>query len=166
MAQRWPMGSLVKVEAVYPTPFWRSAGLSGQALTAPGLLTGTFDNSPPDGNPGVLIAFVSGQQARLWTLRKPAERRSAVLASFAAAFGPDALKPTEYFEFDWSSEVDSRGGPVAYTGPGVLLDFGATFRTSLGPVHWAGTETSTFWTGYMEGAVRAGERAAREILRQ
>jgi len=31
-------------------------------------------------------------------------------------------------------------------------------------LHWAGTETSTVWTGYMEGAVRSGERAAQEIL--
>jgi monoamine oxidase len=31
-------------------------------------------------------------------------------------------------------------------------------------VHWAGTETSTFWQGYMDGAVRSGERAADEAL--
>ena len=31
-------------------------------------------------------------------------------------------------------------------------------------IHWAGTETSTFWNGYMDGAVRSGERAAKEVL--
>jgi len=30
-------------------------------------------------------------------------------------------------------------------------------------VHWAGTETSTYWYGYMDGAVRSGERAATEV---
>jgi monoamine oxidase len=37
-------------------------------------------------------------------------------------------------------------------------------RAPIGPVHFAGTETSDYWQGYMDGAVRAGERAAREIL--
>ncbi len=31
-------------------------------------------------------------------------------------------------------------------------------------VHWAGTETADFWTGYMDGAIRSGERAAAEVL--
>ena len=29
---------------------------------------------------------------------------------------------------------------------------------------FAGTETAVLWTGYMDGAVEAGERAARESL--
>ena len=33
-----------------------------------------------------------------------------------------------------------------------------------GRIHWAGTETSTYWNGYMDGAVRSGERAAEEVL--
>jgi monoamine oxidase len=31
-------------------------------------------------------------------------------------------------------------------------------------IHWAGTETATVWTGYMDGAVQAGKRAASEAL--
>lgn len=34
----------------------------------------------------------------------------------------------------------------------------------MGRIYFAGTETATHWSGYMEGAVEAGERAAREIL--
>ncbi|MDZ4714794.1 MAG: FAD-dependent oxidoreductase [Cytophagales bacterium] len=33
-----------------------------------------------------------------------------------------------------------------------------------GSIHGAGTEASTVWYGYIEGAVRSGERAAVEIL--
>ena len=88
-----------------------------------------------------------------------------MLANFAAILSSDdALSPTEYFEFDWPSEEWSRGGPVGYAGPGVLLDYLATLRAPVGPIHWAGTETATFWNGYMEGAVQAGERAATEVL--
>jgi monoamine oxidase len=163
--QRYPMGSLIKVEAIYERPFWRDAGLSGLSSMAPGPVRSTFDNSPQRGHVGILIGFVGGARARGWNRLPADERRAAVLGGFAAAFGNDALGPTEYFEFDWPSEQWSRGGPVGYAGPGVLLDFGSTIRESVGPIHWAGTEASTFWNGYMEGAVRSGERAAREVLR-
>jgi monoamine oxidase len=162
--QRYPMGSLIKVEAVYSRPFWRDAGLTGVSTLAPGPIRSTFDNSPQSGHSGILIGFVGGSSARGWTRLAAADRRAAALASFASAFGNDALSPTEYFEFNWPSEQWSRGGPVGYASPGVLLDFGSTIREPVGPIHWAGTEASTFWSGYMEGAVRSGERAAREVI--
>jgi monoamine oxidase len=37
-------------------------------------------------------------------------------------------------------------------------------REAVGRVHWAGTETAIEWMGYMDGAVRSGERAARDVL--
>lgn len=33
----------------------------------------------------------------------------------------------------------------------------------MGRLYFAGTETATEWSGYMEGAVQAGERATREV---
>ena len=36
-------------------------------------------------------------------------------------------------------------------------------RKPVGNIFFAGTETATQWSGYMEGAVQAGERAAREV---
>jgi monoamine oxidase len=162
--QRYPMGSLAKVEAVYDQPFWRSAQLSGQSVLGPGPVRSTFDNTPPSGNPGILIGFVGGSISRLWSLQSAAERRAAVLADFAEVVGKEALDPIEYFEFYWPGEEWSRGGPVGYAGPGVLHDYATTLRAPDGPIHWAGTETATFWNGYMEGAVQAGERAAQEIL--
>jgi monoamine oxidase len=162
--QRYPMGSLAKVEAVYDQPFWRSAKLSGQSVLGPGPVRSTFDNTPLTGHPGILIGFVGGSISRLWSLQSAAERRSAVLSDFAEVAGKEALDPIEYFEFNWPGEEWSRGGPVGYAGPGVLHDYATTLRAPEGPIHWAGTETATFWNGYMEGAVQAGERAAQEIL--
>ena len=48
--------------------------------------------------------------------------------------------------------------------PGLLLSYGPWIRQPAGRIHWAGTETSTYWMGYMDGAVRSGERAAQEVL--
>ena len=47
---------------------------------------------------------------------------------------------------------------------GALLAYGPWLRQPVGRIHWAGTETSDYWNGYMDGAVRSGERAAREAL--
>ena len=164
LLQRYPMGSLMKIEAVYNTPFWRKKGLSGVSSAWPGPVRSTFDNTPPAGHPGVIIGFVGGSRARHWSFRPEAERRAEVLANFAAILGQEALNPSQYFVFDWPGEEWSRGGPVGYAGPGVLHDYATTLRAPVGPIHWAGTETATFWNGYMEGAVQSGERAANEVL--
>lgn len=34
----------------------------------------------------------------------------------------------------------------------------------MGKVHFAGTETASEWSGYMDGAITAGERAAQEAV--
>jgi monoamine oxidase len=162
--QRFPMGSLMKIEAVYEEPFWRAEGLSGISLMTDGPIRSTFDNTPPSGSPGVFFGFVGGAASRDWPHRTPEERRAQVLENFAMVIGERALQPLDYFEVDWPAEEWSRGGPVAYVPTGVLLDYGSTIREPVGPIHWAGTETATFWNGYMEGAVRSGERAAREVL--
>lgn len=162
--QRFPMGSLMKVEAVYEEPFWRAEGLSGVSMVPDGVVHLTFDNTPPGGTPGIFFGFLSGSVARGWSLRDPDERREAVLRNFAEIIGERALSPVDYFEVDWPGNAWERGGPVAYLGPGVLLDYGSTIREPVGPIHWAGTETATYWNGYMEGAVQSGERAAAEVV--
>lgn len=164
LTQRLAMGALMKVEAVYPTPFWRDAGLTGQFLTVGGPVGYAFDNSPPDGTPGVLAGFVGGAQNLAWGPRPAADRRAAVLAQYARVFAdPRFAAPADYFEQDWTREQWSRGGPTAVAGPGTLTGYGPALRTPVGRIHWAGTETSDYWPGYMDGAVRSGERAAREV---
>ncbi len=160
------MGQLMKCDAVYETPFWRDAGLNGFGLNDSGATRAVFDNSPPSGDPGVLLAFVGGSTWRRYGVLSKAERRRHVLQGFAQMFGDRALKPIEYTEQDWTRERWTRGGPVPNYAPGTMVDFGSAIRRPFGRVHWAGTETSTYWTGYMDGAVRAGERAALEVLEQ
>lgn len=158
------MGRLMKCDAVYDTPFWREDGLSGFGISDSGPVRVAFDNCPKDGDPGVLLAFVGGDTWRKYGTMARADRRRAVLQGFAAMFGEKALKPIEYTEMNWPHERWTRGGPVAIYGPGTMSTVGSAIRKPFGRVHWAGTETSTYWTGYMDGAVRAGKRAATEVL--
>jgi monoamine oxidase len=164
LMQHMPQGSLMKFEAVYPTPFWRAKGLTGQVVSENGPVKVTFDTSPEGGTPGVMMGFIGGHEARVWERRPAGERRDAVLQQFAHFFGDEALSPTEVVEFNWSAEVWNRGCPVAVLGPGTLIDFGEALRQPVDRIHWAGTETSTYWNGYMDGAVRSGRRAASEAL--
>jgi monoamine oxidase len=157
-------GSLTKAEAVYPTPFWREAGLSGQGVSDSGLARVPYDNSPPDGSVGVFFSFIGGKRHAEWVKLSPADRRARVLDDFVRFTGDErARTPTEYLEKDWTTESWTRGCPVGHFGPGVFARHGAHLRTASGHVHFAGTETSDYWLGYMDGAVRAGERAAREV---
>jgi len=163
LTQRMPMGSVIKCMAVYGEPFWRAAGLSGQATDTAGPAQLTFDNSPPDGSPGVLLAFVEGTHARHLSRRSAAERREEVTDGLARLFGPRAATPEEFLELDWSAEAWTGGCYGAHLAPGVLSDFGPALRARVGRVHWAGTEAATVWAGYMDGAVRSGERVAAEV---
>jgi monoamine oxidase len=156
-------GSLTKVEAVYPTPFWRESGLSGQGVSDSGLARVPYDNSPPDGSVGVFFSFIGGRRHAEWAALSPADRRARVLDDFVRFTGDErARTPDEFLEKDWTTEKWSRGCPVGHFAPGVLAKHGAQLRAAAGRIHFAGTETSDYWLGYMDGAVRAGERAAKE----
>ena len=164
LVQRMPQGSVAKCMAVYERPFWRANGLSGQATSDVGPVRTTFDNSPPDGSPGVMLAFLEGDHARRAGLLDPDERRRQVLDCFVRFFGPEAAEPTGYIERSWAEEEWTRGCYGCSMSTGAWTAFGAALRRPVGPIHWAGSETGTVWSGYMDGAVQSGERAAAEVL--
>jgi monoamine oxidase len=164
LTQRMPMGTVIKVHCIYPTPFWRDGGLTGQASTNTGVMRVTFDNSPQDGGRGVLLGFIEGDEGRIWGQRSPQERRAAVLECLARYFGERAGQPLDYIEQSWAEEEYTRGCYAGYMPPGVWSMYGTALRAPIGRIHWAGTETATIWNGYVEGAVQSGERAAAEIV--
>lgn len=163
LTQRLPMGAVVKIMAVYPEPFWRTEGLSGQAISLPGPIGATFDSSPADSSHGVLLGFLEGAAAREHLRQCTQRRRTRVLDVLARLFGPRAATPGDYLEQDWTSEPFSRGGYSALFPPGAWTQLGPALRRSVGRIHWTGTETSTHWYGYIEGAIRAGEHTARKL---
>ena len=164
LAQRMPMGSVIKCQATYDKPFWRDDGLTGFTISDTGPSRVTWDNSPKSGKVGVLLGFIEGHDAREWARRSLADRRKAMLECFARYFGDKALNARQYVDMVWADERWSRGCYVGYTAPGVLLEYGSALREPFGRVHWAGTETATTSIGYMDGAVQSGERVAKEVL--
>ncbi|MCB9754308.1 MAG: FAD-dependent oxidoreductase [Myxococcales bacterium] len=164
LTQKLAMGSVIKCMARYPQPFWRDAGLSGFAISVERPVNVIFDNSPHGGGCGVLLGFIEGREARALGELAPADRRALVLENFASYFGERARAPLEYEDKDWSQDPWTRGCYGAHFAPGVWTQFGAALRRPCGRVHWAGAETAAVWSGYMDGALRSGERAAQEVL--
>lgn len=165
LAQRMPMGSVIKCVIAYARPFWRDQGLSGEFVGGgEALFSPVFDASPADARHGALVGFIDGPNAVRWSGVDPALRRAAVLDSLAAVFGPDARLPIDYVEQDWVADPWSRGCYVGLPGPGLLSTLGPALRRPLGRLHWAGTETARAWCGYVEGALESGERAADEVI--
>lgn len=162
--QRMPLGAVFKIALIYDEPFWRTAGLSGQSFAPGSPANLTIDSCTDSGRPGILTVITEGPVARAIGRLTAAERRAAVLDSVAQRFGSTALSPAEYLEHDWSAEPYSGGGMISHAPPGVLTEFGHVLRAPCGRIHWAGTETSSVMYGFIDGAVRSGERAAAEVL--
>jgi monoamine oxidase len=160
---RMPMGSCIKYVATYERAFWREGGFSGEAFSDTGPTTTTFDDSSHDGSQPALVTFSDGGAARIWGDRPPEERRQAVLAEFVRFFGPQAAHPTGFLEKNWGDDPWSGGCYAGVMGPGVMTDCGSALRQPCGRIHWAGTETAIEWTGYIDGAIESGQRAANEV---
>ena len=88
-----------------------------------------------------------------------------MLDNFVTYYGEEARQPEVVVRDDWTQEAWTRGCPVGHTRRNVLRRYGPALSKPFRHVHWAGTETAIYWNGYMDGAVRSGERAAKEVLK-
>jgi monoamine oxidase len=164
LGRNMPMGSTIKCVIAYERPFWRTSGLSGEALSDAGPLRAVFDDTSHDGGHAALVGFIVGDAAKKWHGESAEARRDAVVAQLVRLFGADASHPTAYVDQDWMGEEWSRGCYVGVMGPGVWSRWGETLRRPVGRIHFAGTETARQWVGYFDGAIEAGHRAADEVL--
>jgi monoamine oxidase len=155
------MATAVKCIAVYESPFWRDAGLSGLALNLAGPLIEVHDGCTDDARTAALWGFLSADHT--WRDLGVEERREAVFAQLGRLFGRQAADPAQYFERDWSDDPYTNdvavwlGEPLPYGHP--------AFAAPLvgGRLAWAGAETEAEGGGHMEAAVRSGRRAARQV---
>lgn len=164
LAQRMPMGSVIKCHIAYATPFWRARGLSGEAVSDRGPFSPVFDGTPEGAAHGILTGFLEGEAARELTQATPQARQRTVIDTLVRLFGPLAANPVDYVENDWLAEEWSGGCYAGLMAPATLTAFGPIIREPAGLVHFAGTETAVEAVGYVEGALESGERAAAEVL--
>ncbi|WP_445163911.1 flavin monoamine oxidase family protein [Mycobacterium sp. Dal123C01] len=162
--QRMPGGAVIKTSIFYDEPFWRADGLSGQSA-APGTpATLTIDACTDTADPGIMCVITEGTAARELTRLDDAERRAVIVGEVVDRFGDKAKSPVEYHEQNWTVERYSGGGMISHTPTGVLTEYGPALRAPCGRIHWAGTESSAIMCGWVDGAIRSGERAAAEAI--
>jgi monoamine oxidase len=164
LTQRMPMGSIGKAIAIYPEPWWRKLGFNGQVQSDTGVIRATYDNTPASESFGAIMGFIEADEMRALDGVPETEIKRLVIEDLVRFFGPQAANVSQILIQRWDLEEFSRGGPVAYCPPGVLTKYGPFLRNPAARIHFAGTETSPYWTGYMDGAIRSGERAAAEII--
>jgi monoamine oxidase len=147
LTQRMPNSAAMKAFFIYDEPFWRADGLNGQLIS---------DIGP--------ARMSNDEQARTHGHWSEEERRAALTAELVRHFGDKAAHPSHYVDGEWGSRQWTRGCYNANCGPLVWTTYGPALAEPIGPIHWASTDTATEWSAYMEGAVEAGERAAREVI--
>jgi monoamine oxidase len=164
LAQNMPMGAVLKTITIYENPFWLKAGYSGQTISDLGPVCATYDHSEEDIKFYAIIGFVNGKHAIKWRQSALEERKKAVFEEYAMLWkSKEALTPKEYIEMDWTTEEFSRGCYFAHMTPGSMTEFGRELNTPFDRVHWACTECATNNSGYMDGAIQSGKRAAENI---
>ena len=162
--QHLSLGLVIKVHAVYPTPFWREQGLSGTCFGATALVPEIYDNTNHEDPRGTLVAFVSDEKADAMFELSEQDRRAAILTGIADFLGPQALDPVVYYESDWASEEWTRGAYAASFDLGGLSRYGRDQATPVGRVHWAGSDIATAGYQHVDGALRSGRAAAEAIM--
>ena len=164
MHQHLSMGFVIKVHAVYETPFWREKGLSGTAFSPYELSHEAYDNSNHGEERGTLVGFVSDLNADGVFELSADERKQRILTSLSHYYGPEALDPVVYYESDWGSEEWTRGAYAASFDLGGLSRYGKHLREAVGPIHFACSDLAGAGYQHVDGAIRMGRLVAAQIV--
>ena len=158
------MAGQAKLVAVYDTPFWQRAGLSGSAQSRVGPMGEIHDASDPAGSPALFGFFGIDADQRRALGREVVE--AAAIAQLARLFGERAKRPVAVFLQDWAAEPfvateQDRAFPGHHPAYGPAGDLGEAWCERL---TLAGTEVADVGGGFLEGALVAAEAAAAWCL--
>jgi putrescine oxidase len=164
MHQHQSLGLVIKVHAVYSSPFWREDGLSGTAFGAGAIVQEVYDNTNHEDPRGTLVGFVSDEKADAMFELSAEDRRRAILESIASFLGEKALEPEVYYESDWGSEEWTRGAYAASYDLGGLHRYGKDQLKPVGPIYWSSSDLAAEGYQHVDGAVRMGQISAARIV--
>ncbi|WP_433672950.1 flavin monoamine oxidase family protein [Nocardia sp. CA-136227] len=166
MYQHMSFGFVVKVHAVYETPFWRAKGLSGTGFSDTDMVSEVYDNTNHGMDNGAMVGFIAHEQADAYFAMGPAERKRAALDCLVRYLGPEAAEPVVFYESDWGSEEWTRGAYGVSFDLGGMTRYGHDHRDPIGPMHFACSDLAGHGFQHVDGAVRMGKAAAAAIVAQ
>ncbi|MGO4383715.1 flavin monoamine oxidase family protein [Specibacter sp. RAF43] len=164
MHQHQSLGFVIKVHAVYDTPFWRADGLSGTGFSASSLVQEVYDNTNHGDARGTLVGFVSDEKADYAFSLSPEQRKKEITTALAEFLGDGAAEPAVYYESDWGAEEWTRGAYAASYDLGGLHRYGPDQLTPVGPIHWSSSDLAAEGYQHVDGAVRMGQDTAATLI--
>ncbi len=121
----------------------------------------SYTQLDPRGEPAPFVTAYAGTTDAVQALADPKSLGGWI--DELAALRPDLeLDPEVALLSTWHDDPWVRGSYSARSVSSPLRD--AELSTPLGPLFFAGEHTAGDWHGLMEGALRSGERAARQLL--
>ncbi|MFE3104060.1 flavin monoamine oxidase family protein [Nocardia tengchongensis] len=166
MYQHMSFGFVVKVHAVYETPFWREKGLSGTGFSDTDIVSEVYDNTNHGADNGAMVGFIAHEQADAYFAMGPAERKRAALDCLVRYLGPEAADPVVFYESDWGSEEWTRGAYGVSFDLGGMTRYGHDHRDPIGPMHFACSDLAGHGFQHVDGAIRMGQAVAAAIVAQ
>lgn len=158
------MAGQAKILALYGRPYWREAGLSGDAMSHLGPMTEIHDASPSEGGPFGLFGFVGVPSDVRQRYRQ--EMLQAAKDQLGRLFGNDMRNPKQLIVQDWAEEfrVATSADCVPTAHHPAHGRLGNLEELWDGRLLFAGTETATQFGGYLEGALEASEHIVARLL--
>jgi len=171
------MGIYTKVHFLCEERFWADKHTNTEkflfgGMNANGPLVIFADGSYPQGkgDTAMIVGFLIPPSADEWNRHTQEERRQAAAAELnrmmsKTSTGMGPYSTCEYRENRWEDDPWGKGVTVVVKA-GTLHLYGSGFVRPQGRIHFAGSDSSPIWHGYMEGALYSGERAAAEVAQR
>lgn len=145
-----------KDRSVWTSQNWKGVLYTNRPIM--NLMDSTFCQQ---GSRGILHAFMSGDQARAIAAKPQQERIEFVLGEVKNIYDKIDIEQKHCTSKCWDEDEWARGA-CAYFKPGQVHELAPHLASAEGRVHFAGDHTSA-WSGWMQGALQSGHRAACEI---
>ncbi|MER8831579.1 flavin monoamine oxidase family protein [Mesorhizobium sp. M0909] len=159
----WQSGAVIKMLVRYPKAFWRDRGLSGMVMWRDPHGLFACDASR-DEDHAALVVFIGGPLAQRWRDMDDAALRAKVTSKLEEALGIEAAGIIDLSYRDWTGDRWSGGGYSDLIVDATATDAERIIRAGAPLVHFASSELSPSFPGYVEGAIVAGRIAARKII--
>lgn len=159
----WASGAVIKALVRYQRPFWRQAGLSGMVMWRDPAGLFACDVSR-NADQAALVVFIGGPLAVAWRSRSEEAIRQEIIGKLVMALGDRAKDVVDVSWRDWTDDRWSGGG---YSDTGTFsatTEVEAIIRDGARRVHFACSEVSPSFPGYIEGAIVAGRNAAMKVI--
>jgi monoamine oxidase len=158
------MGTNSKLNVQFSERGWRSAAANGTTYADTGYQSTWEASRAQSGRAGILVDYTGGTIGKDFGGATAADRAQGFLDQLEPVFPrvPASFNGRAVLDY-WTGRPFTRGS-YAYYRVGQMTAFAGVEGKPSGNCHFAGEHTSYTFQGYMEGAVKSGERAAGEVV--